>query len=119
MVTVFDKTLHGPWNWPKPIFLFQSQSDEDGKCILIFSIEGLQNFTLYCPINYPEYNCVEDNFFVEADQGLQLWCNALNEYLLDTAGKWYNYKPWEAKTKGYQLGRGGRALAPLLYLKLC
>jgi baculoviral IAP repeat-containing protein 6 len=55
--------------------------------VLIFCIEGLQNFTLYCPCHYPEYNSSEDNFFVEADLGLQLWCNALNEYLLDTAGK--------------------------------
>ena len=53
----------------------------------MFSIEGLQTFTLYCPSHYPEYNHHEDNFFVEAELGLQLWCNALNEYLLDTAGE--------------------------------
>eukprot|EP00094_Tigriopus_californicus_P005176 TCALIF_04990-PA protein Name:"Similar to ubc-17 Probable ubiquitin-conjugating enzyme protein 17 (Caenorhabditis elegans)" AED:0.09 eAED:0.08 QI:0/0.71/0.5/0.87/1/1/8/33/1115 len=34
-------------------------------------------------IHYPDYES-EDNFFVEADSGLQLWCNALNEYLLDS-----------------------------------
>ena len=26
----------------------------------------------------------DDNFFVEADSTLQLWCNALNEFLLDS-----------------------------------
>ena len=27
----------------------------------------------------------DDNFFVEADSSLQLWCNALNEFLLDSS----------------------------------
>ena len=26
----------------------------------------------------------EENFFIEAEPGLQLWCNALNEYILDS-----------------------------------
>jgi hypothetical protein len=27
----------------------------------------------------------DENFFVEAEPGLQLWCNALNEFLLDSS----------------------------------
>ncbi len=43
-------------------------------------------FTLHCPPRYPDYSN-DENFFVEASgSGLQLWCNALNEYLLDTDG---------------------------------
>jgi hypothetical protein len=49
-----------------------------------FVIDRNQRFTLHCPTAYPtDYQ--DDNFFVEADSSLQLWCNALNEFLLDTA----------------------------------
>ncbi|XP_059078409.1 uncharacterized protein LOC131876889 [Tigriopus californicus] len=56
---------------------------DDGKTSLVFDLDGKQAFTLHCPYQYPDYES-EDNFFVEADSGLQLWCNALNEYLLDS-----------------------------------
>lgn len=66
------------------IYPFQTHTDEDGKTSLKFSIEASeQKFTLHCPSQYPNYG-TDDNFFVEADDGLQLWCNALNEYLLDS-----------------------------------
>ena len=66
---------------------FQTRTNEDGKTSLEFSIEASeQKFTLHCPSHYPDYGN-DDNFFVEADSGLQLWCNALNEYLLDTDGQ--------------------------------
>ena len=62
----------------------QTRTDEDGKTSLEFSIEASeQKFTLHCPSHYPNYSS-DDNFFVEADSGLQMWCNALNEYLLDS-----------------------------------
>ena len=48
---------------------------------LLFSLDNSQGFTLHCPSHYPDYTLHEDNFFVEADSGLQLWCNALNEFL--------------------------------------
>ena len=61
----------------------QTRTD-DGKTSLDFSIEASeQKFTLHCPSHYPNYGN-DDNFFVEADSGLQMWCNALNEYLLDS-----------------------------------
>jgi len=56
--------------------------DEDGKASIRFLIDKGQSFVLHCPLNYPNYQ--DDNFFVEADPSLQLWCNALNEYLLDS-----------------------------------
>ena len=68
-------------------YIFQTRTNEDGKTSLEFSIEASeQKFTLHCPSHYPDYGN-DDNFFVEADSGLQLWCNALNEYLLDTDGQ--------------------------------
>jgi hypothetical protein len=35
----------------------------------------------------------DENFFVEAEPGLQLWCNALNEFLLDSSDslRWDSY----------------------------
>ena len=44
------------------------------------TIDSQQSFTLHYPTNYPDYQ--DDNFFVEALCSLQLWCNALNEFLL-------------------------------------
>jgi len=61
------------------------ERDEDEKVSLQFKIESYQEFTLHCPANYPDYE--DDNFFVEAPSSLQLWCNALNEFLLDSSGK--------------------------------
>jgi baculoviral IAP repeat-containing protein 6 len=69
----------------------EQDADEGGKTSLVFDIclGGQQSFTLHCPLNYPRYSVDEENFFVEAESapGLQLWCNALNEYLLDSGGR--------------------------------
>ena len=43
-----------------------------------------ESFTLRCPPSYPHYDTTQDNFFVEAPSCLQLWGNALNEFLLDS-----------------------------------
>ena len=43
-----------------------------------------ETFTLRCPPSYPNYDTTQDNFFVEAPSCLQLWGNALNEFLLDS-----------------------------------
>ena len=56
---------------------------EDGVMSMVFSIDS-RKFQLRCPGNYPHYE--DDNFFVEAPSSLQLWCNALNEFLLDSSG---------------------------------
>ena len=40
-----------------------------------------------CPPKYPHYEQSDDNFFVEASSCLQLWCNALNEFLLDSGAR--------------------------------
>jgi len=83
-----DSTLVDEYNaWRQndrnTIKLRETRSDE-GKTSLDFSIEASeQKFTLHCPSHYPNYGN-DDNFFVEADSGLQMWCNALNEYLLDS-----------------------------------
>ena len=70
--------------WQKNIIIFLQTRTDDGKTSLDFSIEASeQKFTLHCPSHYPNYGN-DDNFFVEADSGLQMWCNALNEYLLDS-----------------------------------
>ena len=55
----------------------------DGVMSMVFSIDS-RKFQLRCPGNYPHYE--DDNFFVEAPSSLQLWCNALNEFLLDSSG---------------------------------
>lgn len=65
-----------------------TKTDDDGKTSLEFSIEASeQKFILHCPCHYPNYLISDDNFFVEADSDLQMWCNALNEFLLDTDGQ--------------------------------
>ena len=70
--------------WQQRILIFLQTRTDDGKTSLDFSIEASeQKFTLHCPSHYPNYGN-DDNFFVEADSGLQMWCNALNEYLLDS-----------------------------------
>ena len=51
--------------------------------IFLVRIES-ENFTLRCPPSYPDYDTSQDNFFVEAPSCLQLWGNALNEFLLDS-----------------------------------
>ena len=79
----FCKKVKIESNFYHDIFFLQTRSDE-GKTSLDFSIEASeQKFTLHCPSHYPNYGN-DDNFFVEADSGLQMWCNALNEYLLDS-----------------------------------
>lgn len=64
------------------IELKEFSKDEDGKASIKFVIDQGQPFVLHCPLHYPNYQ--DDNFFVEADPSLQLWCNALNEFLLDS-----------------------------------
>merc|ERR1719234_722968 len=66
----------------KIIELTNVETDDEGKASLFFSIAGNQRFTLHCPTSYPDYQ--DDNFFVEADSSLHQWCNALNEFLLDS-----------------------------------
>ena len=67
--------------------MFQSSTDpDDGKASLAFQLDGGLGFTLLCPLGYPKYRADEENFFVEADVGLSAWCNAINEYLLDSDG---------------------------------
>merc|ERR1719334_962398 len=72
------------WKGPdrKIIELNGVDRDEEGKASVQFLIDRNQRFTLHCPTSYPTYQ--DDNFFVEASQSLQLWCNALNEFLLDS-----------------------------------
>eukprot|EP00090_Calanus_glacialis_P046596 TRINITY_DN9229_c0_g1_i1.p1 TRINITY_DN9229_c0_g1~~TRINITY_DN9229_c0_g1_i1.p1 ORF type:complete len:1000 (-),score=433.85 TRINITY_DN9229_c0_g1_i1:164-3163(-) len=67
----------------KIISLDQVVRDVEGKASLHLKIDSKQSFTLHCPTNYPDYQ--DDNFFVEAPCSLQLWCNALNEFLLDSS----------------------------------
>jgi len=69
----------------KLISLEQVVRDGEGKASLVLKIDQSQTFTLHCPANYPDYQ--DDNFFVEAPCSLQLWCNALNEFLLDSSSK--------------------------------
>ena len=68
------------------ISLEEVSQDEDGVKSMVFAIDS-RKFQLRCPGNYPHYE--DDNFFVEAPSSLQLWCNALNEYLLDSSGKYF------------------------------
>ena len=69
------------------IFQTEQDADDGGKTSIFFEIGGSQHFTLHCPLLYPDYPTDEENFFVEASEsGLQLWCNALNEYILDYTG---------------------------------
>ena len=69
------------------ISLEEVTEDEDGVKSMVFAIDS-RKFQLRCPGNYPHYE--DDNFFVEAPSSLQLWCNALNEYLLDSSGKFFS-----------------------------
>ena len=66
------------------INLKSAQKDDDGVKNVEFLIDSKQSFTLRCPQDYPKYH--DDNFFVEASSSLQLWSNALNEFLLDSSG---------------------------------
>ena len=68
------------------ISLEEVSQDEDGVKSMVFAIDS-RKFQLRCPGHYPHYE--DDNFFVEAPSSLQLWCNALNEYLLDSSGEYY------------------------------
>lgn len=60
--------------------------EQDDTLSFSFQLDRHQSFTLHCPVKYPDYDD-EDNFFVETESGIQLWCNALNEYLLDSDRK--------------------------------
>ena len=63
--------------------------DQDGVRNIQFLLDNSLDFSLRCPANYPDYQ--DDNFFVEATSSLQLWTNALNEYLLDSSGRDFKY----------------------------
>jgi len=80
LVVEFNEWLSGE---KKIISLDQVVRDVEGKASLQLKIDSKQSFTLHCPTNYPDYQ--DDNFFVEAPCSLQLWCNALNEFLLDSS----------------------------------
>ncbi|KAK7866626.1 hypothetical protein R5R35_011533 [Gryllus longicercus] len=55
---------------------------DDGRIYLKFTMGRNKTFTLFCPALYPNH---EDNvFFVEATPSLQLWCNTINEFILDS-----------------------------------
>ena len=74
-----------------PLFFLQPRDDDDvavqdDTLSFFFRLDKQQSFTLHCPVKYPDYDD-EDNFFVETESGIQLWCNALNEYLLDSDRK--------------------------------
>ena len=64
------------------IHLLQDSVCEDGRICLQLSLGTNKHFTLFCPAEYPDY---KDHFFVEASSSLQFWCNALNEFILDSA----------------------------------
>jgi len=68
------------------ILLDKIERDSEGTASLHFRID-YQSFTLRCPPKYPHYEQSDDNFFVEASSCLQLWCNALNEFLLDSGAR--------------------------------
>jgi len=68
------------------IVLDNIERDSEGTASLHFRID-YQSFTLRCPPNYPHYEPSDDNFFVEAPSCLQLWCNVLNEFLLDSGAR--------------------------------
>ena len=71
------------------IRLKRSQINPDATTTLEFDIgETEQTFSLQCPPNYPSYES-EDNFFVETQSDLQVWCNTLNEYILDSGKHLY------------------------------
>ncbi|XP_069681648.1 baculoviral IAP repeat-containing protein 6-like [Periplaneta americana] len=63
------------------IKLLQHSICDDGRVCLELSIGTDKRFSLLCPAEYPHY---EDHFFVEATACLQFWCNALNEFILDS-----------------------------------
>lgn len=63
------------------IKLLKHSTCEDGSVCLELSIGSEKRFSLLCPAEYPHY---EDHFFVEAVSCLQFWCNALNEFILDS-----------------------------------
>ena len=67
------------------VTLQKINTDQDGVRNIVFLLDNSQEFSLRCPANYPDYQ--DDNFFVEATSILQLWTNALNEYLLDSSGR--------------------------------
>ena len=67
------------------VTLQKINTDQDGVRNIVFLLDNSQEFSLRCPANYPDYQ--DDNFFVEATSSLQLWTNALNEYLLDSSGR--------------------------------
>jgi len=70
-------------NEEKNIQLISIERDGTDRVSVTCVIDENQGFVLYCPSGYPNYQ-EDDNFFVEADSSLQLWCNALNEFLLDS-----------------------------------
>ena len=64
------------------ITLIQDSVCDDGRISLQLSLGTNKHFTMFCPAEYPNY---KDHFFVEATSSLQFWCNALNEFILDSS----------------------------------
>ncbi|CAH1243222.1 BIRC6 [Branchiostoma lanceolatum] len=62
------------------IFLLEAGMDEDESGVMNLLLGGEHEFRLRCPPGYPHH---EENFFVESHSSVRMWCNALNEYLLD------------------------------------
>ncbi|XP_078658151.1 uncharacterized protein LOC144903640 isoform X7 [Branchiostoma floridae x Branchiostoma belcheri] len=62
------------------IFLLEAGMDEDESGVMNLLLGGEHEFRLRCPPGYPQH---EENFFVESHSSVRMWCNALNEYLLD------------------------------------
>ncbi|XP_070564139.1 dual E2 ubiquitin-conjugating enzyme/E3 ubiquitin-protein ligase BIRC6-like isoform X2 [Ptychodera flava] len=89
------------------IFLLESGSQDDGCVLLQLLLAGEHEFRLLCPSGYPNH---EDNFFVESGPAVRLWCNALNEYLLDAPTR-LMLKDVLTKAIGLH-GNGGRSSSP-------
>lgn len=81
------KLLHSEYEkWAKANgnnFSLVSESIVDGQINLEFVIDSETKFKIICPSGYPNY---EDNFFVESSSH-DLWCNCLNEFILDSNKK--------------------------------
>jgi baculoviral IAP repeat-containing protein 6 len=61
------------------IVLLDSETTADGVSLTML-LDREHEFSLMCPANYPSHS---DNFFATSSSA-RLWCNALNEYLLDS-----------------------------------
>jgi len=64
------------------VTLLKENVCEDGRLLLKISMGPEKVFSLYCPYNYP---ADDGNFFVETESVNHLWCNSLNEFILDAS----------------------------------